>query len=73
MIAIQVKSDEALGRTSPTLLAGIKARDQGIWRLLVRLYGPLIYTWCRRSGLQDADAADVAQDVFGTVAESIEG
>src|SRR5262249_8701835 len=27
-------------------------------------YGPRIYAWCRRWGLQDADAQDVAQDIL---------
>lgn len=31
------------------------------------LYGPLVYEWCRRMGLQDADASDVGQDVFRAV------
>lgn len=39
---------------------------------MVHVYGPLVYTWCLRAGLQEADAADVGQDVFRTVAESIE-
>jgi len=35
------------------------------------LYGPYIYRWCRRAGLQQADAADIAQEVFRTVAAKI--
>jgi RNA polymerase sigma-70 factor (ECF subfamily) len=30
----------------------------------VRLYTPLLYAWLRRQGLQQADAADVVQEVF---------
>ena len=31
------------------------------------LSGPIVYSWCRRSGLQDSDAADVVQEVFRAV------
>ena len=36
------------------------------------LYGPLVFYWCRRSHLQQADAADVVQNVFAAVASSID-
>jgi len=61
------------GETSTTLLIRVKAKDQEAWRRLVQLYTPLVHHWCRRSGLQEADTADVSQDVFRTVAESIDG
>jgi RNA polymerase sigma-70 factor (ECF subfamily) len=64
---------EAVDRTSSTLLVRIKARDQEAWKRFVRLYGPLVYVWCLRSGLQEADADDVGQDVFRTVSEAIDG
>jgi RNA polymerase sigma-70 factor (ECF subfamily) len=34
------------------------------WPRFVRLYSPLLFSWGRRLGLQDADAADLVQDVF---------
>ncbi len=34
------------------------------WPRFVELYAPLLYDWARRLGLQDADAADLVQDVF---------
>src|SRR5262249_35132192 len=40
------------------------AADPGAWREFVRLYGPLLMGWCRRWGLQDADADDVTQTVL---------
>ena len=61
------------GQTSTTLLRLIKAKDQEAWHRFVHLYSPLVHRWCRRSGLQEADTADVVQDVFRTVAESIDG
>lgn len=38
---------------------------------LVELYAPLVNHWCRRSDLPPEDAADVFQEVFGSVAASI--
>ncbi len=37
------------------------------WTRFVALYTPLIYTWCRRVGLSEPDAADLVQDVFVTL------
>jgi RNA polymerase sigma-70 factor, ECF subfamily len=59
------------GATSPTLLDRLRRQDPEGWRRHVRLYGPLIYRWCRRARLQQDDAADVAQEVFRTVAARI--
>jgi DNA-directed RNA polymerase specialized sigma24 family protein len=64
---------ETCGRTSTGSLAGVKARDQEAWRRFVELYGPLVDRWCRRFGLQGADVEDVRQDVFRTVAETVDG
>jgi hypothetical protein len=49
---------------SSSLLLRARAHDPEAWRRLVRVYGPLIYSWCRRAGLQAADAADVDQEVY---------
>jgi RNA polymerase sigma-70 factor, ECF subfamily len=43
------------------LRAGTDARD---WERFVRLYAPLLFRWARRAGAQDADAADLVQDVL---------
>jgi RNA polymerase sigma factor (sigma-70 family) len=40
------------------------ARDEEAWSHFVRLYAPLVYRYARRRGLQDCDAADVAQNVL---------
>jgi RNA polymerase sigma-70 factor (ECF subfamily) len=37
------------------------------WARFVALYTPLIYSWARRVGLQEQDAADLVQDVFVTM------
>jgi RNA polymerase sigma-70 factor (ECF subfamily) len=46
-------------------------QDGQAWSEFVDIYSPVVYGFARRFGLQDADAADVAQEVFHTVARSI--
>jgi RNA polymerase sigma-70 factor (ECF subfamily) len=51
--------------TSSSLL--IKVRDQGdaeSWHEFVTIYEPLIISYCRKRGLAEDDARDVAQEVF---------
>jgi len=51
--------------TSPTLLA--RLADSGppdAWDRFVRLYTPLLLHWARAQGLQQADAADLVQQVL---------
>ncbi|MGE3821943.1 MAG: RNA polymerase sigma factor [Isosphaeraceae bacterium] len=55
--------------TRPSLLARIRdPRDRVAWAEFVDLYGPLVYDYGRRHGLQDADAADLMQEVLRAVA-----
>lgn len=57
--------------TRVTLLARIRdGRDAGAWGEFVRLYGPVVYGFARNRGLQDADAADLMQDVMRSVARN---
>ena len=58
--------------TSTSLLGRAKAGEGEAWSRLVELYAPLLYEWSRRNGLQADDAADVAQDVFATVARKLD-
>ena len=57
--------------TSTGLLERVRAQEPDAWRSLVELYGPLVFDWCRRKGLQPEDAADVTQEVFQAVAANI--
>ena len=58
--------------TRPSLLIRIRdARDDESWRAFVEIYAPLVYRFARRKGLQDADAADVAQEVIAEVSRCI--
>jgi len=41
------------------------------WLEFTRLYGPVVYGFARKRGLQDADAADMMQDVMRSVSSSI--
>ncbi len=59
--------------TRPSLL--IRLRDSGderAWSEFVEIYGPLVYRLAKRRGLQEADAQDLAQEVFRAVARAIE-
>lgn len=57
--------------TSPSLIRQVADRDPAAWRGFTRLYGPLVFHWCRQQGLSEHDAADVMQDVFVSVARSV--
>jgi RNA polymerase sigma-70 factor (ECF subfamily) len=62
--------DDALA-TQPTLLVRIRdPRDTVAWQRFIDLYGPLVYRFVRLRGLQDADAADLTQEVFQAVARA---
>jgi RNA polymerase sigma factor (sigma-70 family) len=58
--------------TRPSLLIRIRdPRDSEAWEVFVDTYLPMIYRYTRRMGLQDADAADVSQEVLSEVARCI--
>jgi hypothetical protein len=51
--------------TPVSLLERLKVReDSAAWDRFVQLYTPLLYYWVRKTGLQEADAADLVQDVL---------
>jgi RNA polymerase sigma-70 factor (ECF subfamily) len=41
--------------------------DPEAWAQFVALYAPVIFSWGRRAGLQEADAADLVQEVLVTL------
>ena len=58
--------------TRPSLLVRLgDARDGEAWNQFVEIYSPFVYQYMRRHGLQDADAADVTQEVLRTVVRSV--
>jgi RNA polymerase sigma-70 factor (ECF subfamily) len=50
--------------TETSLIVRVQQNDADAWRRLTQLYGPMIYGWGRRAGLQPDDAADIMQTVF---------
>lgn len=57
--------------TSLSLVERVRHNDAQAWERLVRLYSPLVYTWCRQHGLSAHDAADAMQEVFRAVYRTI--
>ena len=45
--------------------------DDETWMQFVELYGPMIFRFVRSRGLQDADAADLVQEVLRRIGDSI--
>lgn len=59
--------------TRKSLLLRVRESDDtDAWRQFTDLYGPLVFRYGKRQGLQDADAADLMQDVLERVAKNIE-
>lgn len=57
--------------TRPSLLVRIRdAADQEAWRQFVAIYAPMVYRFALRRRLQDADAADLTQEVLRAVARA---
>src|SRR6516225_891205 len=67
-------ADSAQSKTSLTLLGRLQQTptDQGAWDLFVERYGPKVYSWCRRWGLQESDAQDVTQNVLLELARQMQ-
>jgi RNA polymerase sigma-70 factor (ECF subfamily) len=59
--------------TSLALLSRLRAgaEDPEAWARFVYLYGPHLVDWCRKHGLQDADARDVTQEVLVQLARTM--
>ena len=57
--------------TSTGLLHRAVLRHADAWDKLVSLYGPLVYRWCRRWGMQAKDAENVGQEVFLRVLQGL--
>jgi RNA polymerase sigma-70 factor (ECF subfamily) len=67
MAEVESMGDALLTRAS--LLARLgDPQDRSAWQQFVELYGSLVYGFVRQRGLQDADAADLTQEVFLAVA-----
>jgi RNA polymerase sigma-70 factor (ECF subfamily) len=59
--------------TRDSLLVRIRERrDERAWSDFMEIYEPLVYGLARRRGFQDADAADISQEVFRSAATAID-
>lgn len=62
----------AAPETRPTLILRLRDHDDSeAWSTFAALYGPLIANFCRRAGLQEADARDVSQEALHAVAGAV--
>jgi RNA polymerase sigma-70 factor (ECF subfamily) len=58
--------------TRPSLLLRLRdPGDRAAWAEFVDLYAPVVFGFARNQGLQEADAADLTQDVFRSVTGAI--
>ncbi len=58
--------------TRASLLVRIRnGNDAEAWREFAHLYAPVIYAFARKRGLQDADAADLMQEVLRSVSNAV--
>ena len=62
-----------LPTTRYSLLASLQdPRNDSAWSEFLSIYEPVIYAIARKKGLQDADARDLCQELFGIVGKAIE-
>lgn len=58
--------------TPPTLLERLhQAGNEAAWVRLVALYTPLLFGWARRCGETEHDAADLVQEVFVALVQTL--
>jgi RNA polymerase sigma-70 factor (ECF subfamily) len=71
-ICQRMPQSEPSSSTSLSLIGRVRQQQPEAWARFTHLYGPLVYRWTRRTGLQHADIVDVVQEVFRAVAVSID-
>jgi RNA polymerase sigma-70 factor (ECF subfamily) len=58
--------------TRPSLLLRVRdPKDAQAWRDFMQRYAPVVLRHCKRKGLQEADAADVTQEVLRAVTSAV--
>ncbi|MCA9248888.1 MAG: sigma-70 family RNA polymerase sigma factor [Planctomycetales bacterium] len=55
-----------------SLISRLSKREEQAWQRAAQLYGPLVYRWARRWGLQANDSEDLVQEVFQVLASGID-
>jgi RNA polymerase sigma-70 factor (ECF subfamily) len=59
-------------QTRASLLVQLRdGANHAAWQEFIKLYGPVVYGFARKRGLQDADAADMMQEVMRSVSAAI--
>ena len=69
---MQATETDSRGSTHSSLLRRAALHDGRAWHELVELYGPLISTWCRRTGADWNLTADCIQEVFLVLAKRLD-
>ncbi|HEV3262870.1 MAG TPA: sigma-70 family RNA polymerase sigma factor [Gemmataceae bacterium] len=61
-----------MDRTPASLLEQVRNPcDAEAWKRFVQLYTPLLYSWTRRLGMSSQDAADMVQDIFVVLVQTL--
>ena len=60
------------GSTSRSLLDEARHADPAAWERLVKLYAPLVASWCRGWGVAEQDLLDILQEVFSSVSSHLD-
>jgi len=58
--------------TSASLISEARRQLPEAWRRIHRVYGPLVYAWCREWRVPEQDAVDLVQDVFRSVISNLD-
>lgn len=67
-----MSQNQASPETDKSLLRQLRDHtNKEAWQQFVDLYSPLVFSFCRRARLEEADAGDVTQNVFLQVMKSI--
>ena len=64
-------SSPLFGSLTTSFFDGISNQTPASWERLVRVYGPVVFCWCRRDGLTEDEAADIGQEVFRAILTGI--
>lgn len=60
--------------TDHSLIDRVKdTADEASWLEFMGIYQPVVYRLARRRGMQDADSQDIVQQVFASIARSLDG
>lgn len=60
--------------TSASLLGRLReSGDEEAWSRFVHVYSPILYSWVRKMGLSQDDAADLIQEVFAVLVQKLPG